>query len=54
MILRDLSSDPDIHDKVVCIIDDNPNKWNRLIENVPIVGGREDIPAAREKELVHS
>ena len=43
MILQDLSSNPDVHDKVVCIIDDNPNKWNRYIENVPIVGGREDI-----------
>ena len=53
MILRDLSSNPDIHDKVVCIIDDNPNKWNRLIENVPIVGGREDILASVEKYRVN-
>ena len=49
MILRDLSSNPDVHDKVVCIIDDNPNKWNRYIENVPIVGGREDILTNVEK-----
>ena len=49
MILRDLSSYPDVHDKVVCIIDDNPNKWSRYIENVPIVGGREDILTSVEK-----
>ena len=49
MILRDLSSNPDVHDKVVCIIDDNPNKWSRYIENVPIVGGREDILTSVEK-----
>lgn len=30
-------------DKVVCIIDDNPNKWNRYIDGIPIVGGRDDI-----------
>lgn len=30
-------------DRVVCIIDDNPNKWNRYIDGVPIVGGRDDI-----------
>ena len=53
MILRDLSSNPDVHDKVVCIIDDNPNKWSRYIENVPIVGGREDILASVEKYKVN-
>ena len=52
MILQDLSSNPDVHDKVVCIIDDNPNKWNRYIENVPIVGGREDILTSVEKHKI--
>ncbi|MCD8013681.1 MAG: polysaccharide biosynthesis protein [Lachnospiraceae bacterium] len=27
-----------------CLIDDNTNKWDRFIEGVPVVGGREDIP----------
>jgi len=27
-----------------CFIDDNANKWDRFIEGVPVVGGREDIP----------
>lgn len=29
--------------KVCCIIDDNPNKWGRFIQGVPVVGGRDDI-----------
>lgn len=36
-------------DKVVCIIDDNPNKWNRYIDGIPIVGGRDDIMYFVEK-----
>lgn len=36
-------------DKVVCIIDDNPNKLNRYIDGIPIVGGRDDIMYFVEK-----
>lgn len=36
-------------DKVVCIIDDNPNKSNRYIDGIPIVGGRDDIMYFVEK-----
>ena len=53
MLLRDISTNPDLRDKVVCIIDDNSNKWNRYIENVPIVGGREDILPSVEKYRVN-
>ena len=42
MILHDINSEKD-SGKVVCIIDDNSNKWNRYIEGVRIVGGRESI-----------
>ncbi len=49
MILRELRSAKEIHEKVSCIIDDNPNKWNRYIEGVPIVGGRDDILVNVEK-----
>lgn len=49
MILRDILTAKESRDKVVCIIDDNPNKWNRYIEGVPIVGGREDILTNVEK-----
>ncbi len=53
MLLRDISLSRDMNDKVVCFIDDNPNKWNRFIESVPIVGGREDILVAAEKYKVN-
>lgn len=43
MILRDSITGVDTNIKVCCIIDDNPNKWGRYIEGVPIVGGRDDI-----------
>ncbi len=45
LILRDLHSAEQVGDRVVCIIDDNPNKWGREIDGVPIVGGRDDILA---------
>lgn len=46
MILRDAAG----HNlKICCIIDDNPNKWGRYIEGVPVVGGREDILGSAKK-----
>lgn len=53
MVLRDIRISKESRDKVVCIIDDNPNKWNRYIEEVPIVGGRDDILANVEKYHVN-
>ena len=49
MILRDLTQAKELSDKVVCIIDDNPNKWNRYMEGIPVVGGRDDILYAAKK-----
>ena len=49
MILRDLAQAKEITDRIVCIIDDNPNKWNRFMEGVPVVGGRDDILYAVKK-----
>ena len=43
MILRDARRAKGIEDHVICVIDDNPNKWGRYIDGVPIVGGREVI-----------
>ena len=43
MILRDARKAKEIEDHVICIIDDNENKWGRYIDSVPVVGGREDI-----------
>ena len=49
MILRDLMKSNESQDKVCCIIDDNPNKWNRYVDGVPVVGGREEILLNCEK-----
>lgn len=43
MILRDIRGAKELREKVCCIIDDNPNKWHRYIEGIPVVGGRDDI-----------
>ena len=49
MIMRDIKRTDEIHERVCCIIDDNRNKWNRFIDGVPIVGGRDDILLNVEK-----
>ena len=51
-ILRDTIRAREVEDRIVCIIDDNPNKWHRSIDGVPIVGGRDDILSAVEKYQV--
>lgn len=43
MLLRELHSTRDSKDRVLCIIDDNKNKWGRFVDGVPVVGGRDDI-----------
>lgn len=52
LILRDMSRATEIKDKVVCIIDDNKNKWNRYLNGIPIVGGRDEILSAAKKYKV--
>ena len=52
MILRELQQAQEINDRVVCIIDDNPNKWNRYMDGIPVVGGRDDILFAAKKYSV--
>ena len=48
-ILRDAVNMQEEQVKICCIIDDNSNKWGRYIDDVPIVGGREDILLNVEK-----
>ena len=52
MILRDVNEGR-ASGKVVCIIDDNSNKWNRYIDGVPVAGGRESILECVEKYRVN-
>ena len=49
MILKDMIANIDAPDTVVCIIDDDPNKKNRYLEGVPIVGNRDNILACVDK-----
>lgn len=42
-IVRDIISAKEVTDQICCIIDDDPTKWNRFIDGIPVVGGREDI-----------
>lgn len=49
VILRELRDANEMEGKAFCIIDDDPNKWNRSIDGVPIVGGRDHIMSAAEK-----
>ncbi len=53
MILRDLNSKGAQSNRVVCIIDDDPNKQGRFVEDVPVVGGREDILTNVDKYRVN-
>lgn len=43
MILRDLRRTQDVHDHIVCLIDDNKNKWGRDVDGIRVYGGRESI-----------
>ena len=49
IILRDIKTAQELKDIVCCIIDDNPNKWGRYIDGVPIVGGWDDIMSCVER-----
>ena len=49
MIYRDINNSKAINEKVVCFIDDNPNKWGRYIDNIPVYGGRDCIMEAVKK-----
>ena len=43
MILRDIKTAKETSERVVCVIDDNPNKWGRYIDGVRVAGGRDSI-----------
>ena len=49
LILRDIRRSGEVNEQVICIIDDDPNKWNRYMDGVPIVGGRDDILSAVDR-----
>ena len=49
VILKELKTSGKAEARPCCVIDDNPNKWGRFMEGIPVVGGRDDILSAVEK-----
>ena len=49
VILKELKVSNDAAARPLCVIDDNPNKWGRTLEGIPIVGGRDSILQAVDK-----
>lgn len=43
IILREITHSHEAEDRVVCIIDDDPKKWHRDIDGIPVIGGRDSI-----------
>ena len=52
IILRDIKHSEKVDERVYCMIDDNPNKWNRYIDGVPVVGGSDSIFEAVEQYAI--
>ena len=54
MLARELLSERNLTRRICCVIDDNREKWNKYLEGLPIIGGREQIPSAVEEyEITH-
>ncbi len=49
IILREMHKSAELNNKVCCFIDDNPNKWGRYVDGVPVVGGRDKILSAAKQ-----
>ena len=48
-ILRELQNSKEVSGKACCVIDDNPNKWNRYMDGVPVVDVRDSIMEMAKK-----
>lgn len=49
MLFRDIKHAKETNETVACFIDDNPNKWDRYIDDVPVFGSRNHILEAVDK-----
>lgn len=49
MLFRDIKHAKETNETVACFIDDNSNKWNRYIDDVPVFGSRDHILEAVDK-----
>ena len=49
MLFRDIKHSIETNETVACFIDDNPNKWDRYIDDVSVFGSRDHILEAVDK-----
>lgn len=49
MLFRDIKHAKETNETVACFIDDNPNKWDRYVDDVPVFGSRDHILEAVDK-----
>lgn len=49
MLFRDIKHAKETNETVACFIDDNPNKWDRYIDDVSVFGSRDHILEAVDK-----
>lgn len=49
LIAKDISTSSKVNERVVAFLDDNPNKWGRIISGIKVYGGRDDILATVDK-----
>lgn len=49
MLIKEIMGSDKMHEKVCCIIDDNKEKKGKMLEGIPIVGNRFDIPEKAEE-----
>lgn len=54
IILRDIKHSEKVDERVYCMIDDNPNKWNRYIDGVPVVGVNITVRQSRQSGVARA
>jgi len=52
VLTQEMDSSKKLGGRICCIIDDNPAKWGKRLNGVPIVGGRDRIQEAVVKEKI--
>jgi len=52
LLMKDLTAAEKSDERICCILDDNPNKWGRFIDGIPIEGGRESIMSSVAKHKI--
>lgn len=49
VIIRELKNSAESDARPVCVIDDDPQKWGKLMAGIPVVGGRDRIMEAAKE-----